>query len=354
MKKLVLLAVDDHKESLHQLEAFLRKRFGDKYRYEVEENPMEALSFLNTLDPVRDPLALVISDHIMPQMNGDDFLIRLHQRFPKTVKILFTGQSAGMDAIVRAINQAALYSFIPKPWEEEKLFLTINQGLHKFNLEAALEEERRHLHTLLKKSSQDVQSFYSSFQEPFKTFLQQFEKNLLSFSATPALSDFFTQAQELYRQFESYSQKDPESSYPQEAFQEDQATLKKIPPQKKILIVEYSPFTQEQLKSSFQKIDWNVLIEEQGERVLEVALRYQPDFILLALHLPHLSSWEVLNQLQTHPQALHFPVIVTAYPNQGNDRARAMVMGARDLWQKPLSPEKLYDSLSKLFMKKSR
>ena len=50
------------------------------------------------------------------------------------MKILLTGQ-AGLDAVVYAINKAGLDQYIPKPWDEPDLRLTIQSLLSRFRLE---------------------------------------------------------------------------------------------------------------------------------------------------------------------------------------------------------------------------
>jgi diguanylate cyclase (GGDEF)-like protein len=79
-------------------------------------------------------------------MKGVELLEEVHRRNPRTVKILLTGQ-AGLDAVVYAINKAGLARYIPKPWDEPDLRLTVESLLEKFRLEAEkqiiLDELRR-------------------------------------------------------------------------------------------------------------------------------------------------------------------------------------------------------------------
>jgi DNA-binding NtrC family response regulator len=54
---------------------------------------------------------MVISDFIMPQMRGDELLVRLHARYPSMIKVMLTGQ-ADFAGVRRVINEASLYRFI--------------------------------------------------------------------------------------------------------------------------------------------------------------------------------------------------------------------------------------------------
>jgi len=64
----------------------------------------------------------------MPNVRGDEFLIKVHQRFPEVITVMLTGQ-ADKEAIERAEQQANLYACIRKPWTEEELKSIINSAL---------------------------------------------------------------------------------------------------------------------------------------------------------------------------------------------------------------------------------
>ncbi|MCA9715058.1 MAG: response regulator, partial [Myxococcales bacterium] len=98
---------------------------------EVAESGEEALEIVDELIEQGESLAVVISDHLMPRMKGDELLRRIHARLPDARKILLTGQ-ASADAVGGAVNHASLYRYIAKPWESADLLLTINEALKSF------------------------------------------------------------------------------------------------------------------------------------------------------------------------------------------------------------------------------
>ena len=57
-------------------------------------------------------------------------MIEVHQRFPKIVKVMLTGQ-ADQEAIARARAEANLHRCLFKPWSEAELIQTIQSGLAK-------------------------------------------------------------------------------------------------------------------------------------------------------------------------------------------------------------------------------
>jgi two-component system NtrC family sensor kinase len=69
----------------------------------------------------------------MPVMNGVEFLKVVYERCPETVRIVLSGY-ADAAAIVAAINEGHIYKFIPKPWNDDELRVTIQNCLERFFL----------------------------------------------------------------------------------------------------------------------------------------------------------------------------------------------------------------------------
>ncbi|MCP4458943.1 MAG: response regulator [Cytophagales bacterium] len=127
MKK-VILCVDDEKIILSSLKLQLKKNFGSEFNYEFAENALEAMDLLDELIYDGTRVILIVSDWLMPSMKGDEFLVNVHKKYPKIVKIMLTGQ-ADKIAVSNAETNANLYTCIRKPWLEEVLIDTIKLGL---------------------------------------------------------------------------------------------------------------------------------------------------------------------------------------------------------------------------------
>jgi len=67
-------------------------------------------------------------------MNGVDFLKEVYARWPETVRIVLSGY-ADAAAIVSAINEGQIYRFIPKPWNDAELRITIQNCLERYFLQ---------------------------------------------------------------------------------------------------------------------------------------------------------------------------------------------------------------------------
>ena len=105
------------------------------YKIVTHTSPSKALSALDSLT-----VDLVISDYLMPELDGITFLSKLREIQPQTIRVLLTGYADKENAI-RAINTVGLYQYIEKPWDNEKLLVVVRNGLEKRALVRALEDK---------------------------------------------------------------------------------------------------------------------------------------------------------------------------------------------------------------------
>jgi CheY-like chemotaxis protein len=130
MSNQAILCVDDERIVLLSLRDQISKHFGDHYRYEFAESVDEAWEVVEELSLDQIKILIIVSDWLMPGMRGDEFLAQVHQRFPKIVTVLLSGQ-ADEAAIENARRLANLYAYIPKPWDEATLIGIIQSGLEQ-------------------------------------------------------------------------------------------------------------------------------------------------------------------------------------------------------------------------------
>lgn len=83
---------------------------------------------------------LIISDFVMPKMNGLEFLVKANELYPEVSKILLTGYADKENAI-RAINEVGLYKYITKPWDNDDLILNVKNGIERSYLLSQLREK---------------------------------------------------------------------------------------------------------------------------------------------------------------------------------------------------------------------
>lgn len=89
---------------------------------------------------------LIISDFMMPKMNGLEFLKNVKEKSPETVAILLTGYADKENAI-KSINEVGLYYYLEKPWNNNDLIKVVKNGLEKKALEDDLKEKYKQLET---------------------------------------------------------------------------------------------------------------------------------------------------------------------------------------------------------------
>ena len=69
----------------------------------------------------------------MPEMNGTEFLSRVKDIYPNTVRIVLSGYT-DLKSVTDAINQGAIYKFLTKPWDDKELRQTIAQAFQHHDL----------------------------------------------------------------------------------------------------------------------------------------------------------------------------------------------------------------------------
>lgn len=101
----------------------------------VFNNPVEALDYLKNETP-----DLIISDFLMPEMNGLEFLREAKKLYPEVSMILLTAYADKENAI-KTINEIGVYKYIEKPWDNDDLIMNIKNGIERSHLLANLREK---------------------------------------------------------------------------------------------------------------------------------------------------------------------------------------------------------------------
>lgn len=139
MTKLSIICIDDQREVL----SALRKDLESLEEYcdiEACESADEAFEVMEDLDDDGKPIAVIISDHVMPGKSGIEFLtdINFDSRFSGVCKLLLTGMATHQDTIV-AINKAHIDRYIEKPWDVESLIGMVKELLTVYVLRAGID-----------------------------------------------------------------------------------------------------------------------------------------------------------------------------------------------------------------------
>jgi len=139
-----ILYVDDEESNLRIFKSSFRRH----YTIFTAISGKEGLEVLENND-----IQLVISDQKMPEMTGVEFLERVAESFPNTVRIILTAYSDTED-IMRAINKCGIFRYLVKPWNKDEMLLTIDKALETYSLRT----ENRQLVKALKSANEDLES----------------------------------------------------------------------------------------------------------------------------------------------------------------------------------------------------
>ena len=116
MNRPVVLFVDDEANVLNALRRSLRK---EPYEQLFAQDPKEALDILGKRN-----VDLVVSDHLMPSMDGLSLLKMVKEHYPKIIRVLLTGH-ADVQMTIAAINEGEVFRFLTKPWNDAELKVTL-------------------------------------------------------------------------------------------------------------------------------------------------------------------------------------------------------------------------------------
>jgi diguanylate cyclase (GGDEF)-like protein len=155
MNKPTIICIDDEKYILDSLRDQISRSLGKKFLIELVESGQEALEVLEELSEAKIDIPLIICDQTMPKMSGDVLLPIIHSYYPKTLKIMLTGM-ATVDNLAQAINNAGLYRYLSKPWDEADLSLTIKQAIRCYYREKQLSIQNIRLQTINRQLKQEV------------------------------------------------------------------------------------------------------------------------------------------------------------------------------------------------------
>lgn len=127
-----LLFVDDEPRVLDGYRRTLRK----EYELEIAESGDAALKVLSQGGK---EFAAIISDFRMPEMNGVEFLKRVQEVSPNSIRVMLSGE-ADMKAAISAINEGNIYRFISKPCPTDTLVSILNDCIEQYRLKNAERE----------------------------------------------------------------------------------------------------------------------------------------------------------------------------------------------------------------------
>jgi YesN/AraC family two-component response regulator len=150
MERLLLL-VDDEENITSALTRLLRR---DGYTIFRANSGQEGLTLLG-----QHKFGVIISDQRMPEMTGTEFLSKVKDLYPDTVRVVLSGYTE-FTSITEAINRGAVYKFLTKPWEDDLLRAHIQEAFQRYEMKmenARLAQELQQANDELKRINQELE-----------------------------------------------------------------------------------------------------------------------------------------------------------------------------------------------------
>jgi len=122
-----LLVVDDEENIIRSLRRLFRQ---EPFNVITANSGTQGLEVL-----AKQSVAVILSDQRMPGMIGSDFLKIVKDRYPNTIRIVMSGYTE-LESITSAINDGAVFKFLLKPWDDEKILAHIRDAFSYHDLKS--------------------------------------------------------------------------------------------------------------------------------------------------------------------------------------------------------------------------
>jgi two-component system, cell cycle response regulator DivK len=99
--------------------------------------------------------------------------------------------------------------------------------------------------------------------------------------------------------------------------------------------------------------DYEVLVATDGAGGIAQACNYQPDLILMDLHLPGIDGWEATRRLKADPGTRDIPIIAFTADAMAGDRERALAAGCDDFETKPIDFSRLVKKIEAMIARRA-
>lgn len=146
-----LLLVDDEENITASLVRLLRR---DGYTILRANSGQGGLDLL-----AQHKVGVIVSDQRMPGMTGTEFLIKVKELYPDTVRIVLSGYTE-LNSVTDAINRGAVYKFLTKPWEDDLLRANVEEAFQRYEMRTEnvrLDAELRNANDALRQINHELE-----------------------------------------------------------------------------------------------------------------------------------------------------------------------------------------------------
>jgi DNA-binding NtrC family response regulator len=286
----------------------------------------EALEMLNTRT-----FDVVLTDMLMPKINGFDVLRYSREKAPDSIVIMVTGY-ASVRSAVEALRLGA-YDYLIKPAEDEELLFRVRMGVERLHMRKELRSKEIDVEKM-KAIAHTAVTVNDQINTPLNVILNSAEyirmKTLPECGDLQQSLDFISQEvskiksviQRLARiadpQLKEYAGGTTYMVDMERSGQRTRASGPESGDKQRILVVDDEQFMVHTLAKILELLGYEVLSAMGGKEALQLFLNQHVDLVVSDLHMPEMNGLELLTAIKTRNPAVPV-VLVTGY---GIDNAR--------------------------------
>ncbi|PPI85093.1 response regulator [Marinobacter maroccanus] len=130
--------VDDEPNILSALRRLLKPQGWEVHTYNTVESALGGL--------LEHDYAVIVSDYQMPSADGVTYLQFAKQRQPDAMRLVLSAHG-DRSSMIKAINQAEVYRFLSKPWDDYEVVASIQSAIDLYRLKLENRQLREEVDT---------------------------------------------------------------------------------------------------------------------------------------------------------------------------------------------------------------
>lgn len=115
----------------------------------------------------------------------------------------------------------------------------------------------------------------------------------------------------------------------------------------RILYVEDAEVMRDTIFRLLEVYGYKVTYAKNGEEGVEMAIEWQPDLVLMDLHMPIMNGFKAIQEIRFNPKTHHIPIIVISAWSGKKERDQARLAGANDYFDKPPDLDRLREAIDR-------
>ena len=131
----IVFCVDDNVDVLNALRRQLRRGLAGKARIEVASGASMALDRMEMLSSQERVAIVIVSDWLMPNMRGDEFIAEVERRFGQLPVLVLSGHITP-EAEASMKDKPQVLEVMPKPWPDDLLLKHVHEALESLDTNA--------------------------------------------------------------------------------------------------------------------------------------------------------------------------------------------------------------------------